>query len=141
MSKKILWIEDDYYHLQGLVRGLKREGFEIVPAYSGLDAHNELKKWQSYVAIIVDLILPTSVTEEASPLPALAAEKFVGMGILRYMMQELKVRVPVIVLTVVTDPDARAEMEALGVKEVLFKGDLLPPQVQESLHRALGEMK
>jgi CheY-like chemotaxis protein len=136
---RILWIEDDYYHLQGLVRGLLKEGFEVVTAYSGLESTEMLKEWQAYDLIIVDLILPTSETSESGSVAGLGAERFVGMGLLKHMMQDLRVTIPVIVLSVVIDPDVWAEIESLGVKAILPKGGLLPPEVQQAVHAALEE--
>jgi len=43
-NKKILWIEDNYRNLKGLVKPLIKRGFEIIPARCYEEAMDELSK-------------------------------------------------------------------------------------------------
>src|SRR5512138_3706986 len=52
MSKRILWIEDDYYTIKGLVKPLENDGFCIDIAIDGIEAYKKLTSWQAYDLIV-----------------------------------------------------------------------------------------
>jgi CheY-like chemotaxis protein len=138
---RILWIEDDYYHVKGLVRPLEQEGFTVVPSTSATDAYHKVQDWRSYAAIVVDLILPLrdQRTNELSPeVEQWGKEAYAGLGLLKYMHDELRVDVPVIVLSVVANEQSQ-NARRLGADEVLLKRGLLPSQVREVIHEVLEE--
>ncbi|MGA9349206.1 MAG: hypothetical protein WBW48_10435 [Anaerolineae bacterium] len=138
---KILWIEDDYYHVAGLFRRLEKEGFTVVSATSANEAYRKVQDWQDYDVIVVDIILPLRDQRTNEILPEVEnwrREEYAGIGLLKYMYRELQIEVPVVVLSVVAD-ELTDTLEALGVDEVLSKRGILPRQVQESVHKVLEE--
>jgi CheY-like chemotaxis protein len=136
---KILWIEDDYYHVKGLFRPLGKEGFTIVSATSANDAYRKVQAWREYDLIVVDIILPLRDQRANELLPEVKQwenEEYIGIGLLKYMYYQLQIKVPIIVLSVASD-NVGDILEQLGVDEILLKRGLLPEQVQETVHEVL----
>lgn len=140
MKKQILWIEDDYYAIKGLVRPLELEGFEVEVATSALDGYHKCMKWQSYDLIIVDLIMPLS--DNTGPLPEKVlswdAGRYVGLGLIKWIVEELHAQCPVLLLSVVRDPISTFGLERLGLAGVLLKRGMLPSEVKQKVHEVLG---
>jgi CheY-like chemotaxis protein len=142
MNKKILWIDDDYYSIGGLFRPLEREGYKIVPAVSALDGFREAQKWQEYDLIVVDLIIPTAQQQES--VPELVknwedekANKHVGIGIVKWLLEILKVTCPVVILSVVRDPIKSYGLEKIGLAGCIQKGELLPSRLKDQVEQIL----
>ena len=140
MKNHILWIEDDYYAIQGLVRPLVKAGFEVDPATSAVEGYKKAKNWRSYDLIIVDLILPLSDSDEKLPLEVIAWERevYVGVGLAKWLLTELKVKCPVLLLSVVRDPITTFHLENIGLADYLPKRGLLPSRVKEEVLKLLG---
>ncbi len=139
MKKRILWIEDDYFAIKGLVRPLSKKGFEIDVATSAAEGFQKAQDWQFYDLILVDLILP--LADEAGTLPekvkSWGNEKYAGIGLLKWLKTEKKVECPVMMLSVVREPISRFNLENLGVTGYLLKRGLLPSRVKEEVFKIL----
>jgi len=136
---KILWIEDDYYHVRGLFRPLEKEGFTIVNASSANDAYNKIQTWEEYDVVVVDIILPLRDQRVNNILPEVEnwkQEEYAGIGLLKYIYRELHIKIPVIVLSVVAD-ELTDLLKEIGVDEVLLKRGVLPLQLRESIIKVL----
>ena len=60
LNKKIFWLEDDHFHLKGLVRPLEDEGFTITPARSYKEAISIIDSDRNFDLVLLDLIIPYS---------------------------------------------------------------------------------
>ena len=131
-EQQILWIEDDYFAIRGLMHQLENEGFNIEAATSALEAFQKAPGWESYDVILVDLIIPLTISDEPLPekVKSWKKEKYVGIGILKWLKRELKVDCPVLMLSVVRDPIARFNLENLGLAGYLPKRGLMPSQIK-----------
>jgi len=129
MSKKILWIEDDYYHLQGLIRPLLDLGFIIDYAESYNEALESLKNWQIYDLIILDLLLPNMQEKYSNE----KLEPYHYGKKLFYHMKELGVNKPILIISIVQFKDIINELLNNGASMHLEKIDLLPFQVKEAI--------
>ena len=140
MAKRILWIEDDYYAIKGLVRPLEKAGLTIDAATSAYDGYLKAQHWQAYVLIIVDLILPLSNGDPALPekVTAWQREEYVGVGLLKWLLSDLKVKCPVLLLSVVRHPTHTFQLENLGLAGYLPKRGLLPSRVKADIFQLLG---
>jgi CheY-like chemotaxis protein len=138
MNKKILWIEDDYYAIQGLFHPMEKEGFKLDVAVSALDGYRKAQKWKEYDLIVVDLILPVSQQQETAPELVKSWEdekinKHVGIGVVKWLVETLKVECPVIIMSVVPDPIAAFNLENLKISGYISKSGLLPTNLNEQL--------
>lgn len=139
MSHNILWIEDDYYHVKGLIKPLINEGHKFIIAKSYIEATEYLTKWQDFSVIILDLIIPYSEKEIAYP----DEQDFCdpaenGMKLFFYMKRDLKITIPIVILSVVKNQQKINELMASGAAKWLEKGFLLPNDVKSEIHELLG---
>ena len=135
MKKCILWIEDDYFAINGLIRPLEREGFMFDVATSAVEGFYKAQQWQAYDVILVDLILPLADNDEELPekVRAWNNEPYVGIGLLKWLKAELHVTCPVLMLSVVRDPIPKFHLENLKLVGYLPKRGLLPSQVKANV--------
>ena len=56
----------------------------------------------------------------------------------KWLMMELKVECPVLILSVVRDPISTFELQDLGLAGSLLKRGLLPSEVKKEVYRVLG---
>jgi CheY-like chemotaxis protein len=129
-TKTILWIEDDADALMGLVRPLERDGHEIIVAKDEQEALEKIERFE-FDLILFDIIIPTGMKESAENPP------FVGMRLLKTLLADMKIETPIIVLSVVRDPDIIEAINGLGVKEILQKGAYLPSKLKEKVYETL----
>jgi CheY-like chemotaxis protein len=139
---RIMWVEDDYYAIKGLVRPLEKSdkiSFNIDVATSALDGFKRLSGSAEYDLIVVDLILPLYDQPEALPptVESWKEEKFLGVGLTKWLMSDVNPGCPVLILSVVEDPIPTYGLEGLGVAGSLVKRGLLPSVVTEKVFEIL----
>jgi CheY-like chemotaxis protein len=137
VNKKILWIDDDYYAIQGLFRPIQKEGYLLDEAISALDGYHKAKNWEKYDLIVVDLILPISQEETA---PQLVKNwdnedehKYVGIGLAKWLLRDVGAKCPVVLLSVVADPISTYNLQDLGLAGCIRKSGLLPSKLMDDL--------
>ena len=132
-KKRILWIEDDADMLMGLVRPLERDGHEIIVVNNEREALEKVNESESdFDLLLFDIIIPTGIKGDVGDVP------FVGMRLLKKLLVELKIKTPIIVLSVVRDSDLIDEMYRMGVEKVLPKGAFLPSKLRDEVYETLG---
>jgi len=140
MNTKILWIEDDYYNYQSLFKPLQRKGIEVDYALSALDGYKKALNWRQYAIIVADIILPPK--REPGDLPDVVKgwekEKYLGIGLLKWLINDLKVRCPVVILSVVDNPIESFGLQDLGIADFVPKRGLLPSVLAQ---RILEQLK
>ncbi|GEM_PF-2023480 len=144
LSRRILWVEDDYYHLKGLVKPLEKMGFTVVPARSVVEARTLLKEWKKYCLVLLDLIIPYSempvpgAAEGTGEIRDLTSN---GMALFEYMKDELGIDIPIVILSVVQkNEDADIDMlEAKGAVRPFVKRGVLPEELKNVVIRALEQ--
>ena len=134
-GKRILWVEDDYYAINGLFRPLMLLGADVDVADCAMDGFKKLQRGAKYDLIVVDLILPLAM--EDGKLPDKVSEwmhlEYVGIGLARWMLDECKVTCPVVVLSVVRHPNSRYDLKDLGIAKFLYKPYLTPLALRDEL--------
>jgi len=118
MRHRILLIEDDPALAQGIYKGLREEGFEVVLVQEGERA-SQIAQREEFDLIILDLMLPGRSGEE--------------------LLEEWQARrsVPVIVLTARTELHDRLRCFALGAADYLAK----PFWMEELLARVSARLR
>lgn len=141
MNKRILWIEDDYYAIKGLFRPLQLSGFEIEVATSAVDAYEKARNWQKFDIIVVDLIIPLSDYDEeiqSETVKSWDNEEYLGVGLAKWLIKDLKVECPVLIMSVVIDAISRFKLSEYGLVHILSKKGLRPSVVKAEIFRILG---
>jgi DNA-binding response OmpR family regulator len=111
--QKILLIDDDP-HIQLLFgMALELEGFQPLYASDGKTAMNLLKT-EAPDAITLDMMMPI----------------LDGMGFLRWLREEAKLNIPVLVLTGMHTVKTKDEVMKLGATDVAFKPIQIPELIQ-----------
>ncbi len=141
MSKRILWIEDDYYNYQSLMRPLMNLGVSIDYALSGFEGYERCKNWKKYNLIVVDVILPLSKDTNVLPpeVKAWGNEPYVGIGLVRWIKTKLKATCPIIILSVMDDLETKYDLGNLGINDYISKRGLLPSNILEKFKPYLIE--
>lgn len=138
--KKLLWVEDDYYAIKGLIRPLQLEGYEVDVATSALEGYRKAQAPAQYDIIVVDLILPISENGEELP-PVVRSweeEEYTGIGLAKWLKLDLKVSCPVLMMSVVSDVISRFNLKEVGLTHTLSKKGLLPSRVKAEIFKILG---
>lgn len=143
MKNKILWVEDESFMIKGLLRPMEKLNFEIAIANSALEGYQMAQNWETYDILVVDLIIPLSGDEKAVPQIVKEWEKepFVGIGLAKWLVTELSISVPILLLSVVQNPLTVYDLKKFGLQYYLPKSGLLPSLVKEEILRILGEKK
>lgn len=141
MNRKILWVEDDYYAIKGLVRPLENANFKIQVATSAKEAYDYVMKWQDYDLIVLDVIV--SVTDDEEPvIPEIEqwanTDEYVGIAMARWLLQDLKIERPILLMSVVNDPVNRFGLTGTPNLYYLSKKGLLPSRVKDEVFRILN---
>lgn len=136
MSKTLLWIDDDNTILSGLFDELKRkQGYFIDVAKNAEQAYHLCLNWKKYDAIIVDLILPPkNRADEPNKIVTMwDQEELMGIGILKWLREDLKYTRPLILLSVWDDPIEKYHLHEYKIDLVLCKKGLMPQIVTENI--------
>lgn len=126
----LLWVDDDYYAISGLMRHVQASGAKIDVATSYSEAV-KLIKVNSYDKYVIDLIIPYSDDKNLSAKQE--SEKYLGL----LLVQEIRAsnsQSDVFVLSAATNDDDSAGMmlKEMGVK-LIAKGGLLPSDLKSIL--------
>jgi DNA-binding NarL/FixJ family response regulator len=108
---KIAWIEDDHDEIPSLVRLLE------------LDEHNIC----GCDAVILDIILPPATDD-----------LYQGVSVLRKLREECKYSGPVVICSVVRNPDVLKAVRELGVSDILHK-PVRPSKLYDAVKKVLAE--
>jgi len=133
-ERTILFVDDDRYEMLGLVERLEAAGFKVVAVTNPAMALHELREGLRPDLVISDLIMPSD--PEASPL----SNRHVGIEFCR-KVNDMDLNIPILVLTVVTDPVVQAEARkyATGLLVKPVTPNNLLRRVEDALLRELAE--
>lgn len=132
----ILWIEDETNKIGGLVRPLQQDGHDIFIAEDEEDALNKIKTISKIDLIILDLIIPEGGKHWKKDI-----EEYVGLNLLRQLIDIEKINIPIIVLSVVDDEEALEKVREMGITKILRKGSYLPSTLRKEVYEVLGIIK
>lgn len=140
MKNRILWVEDESYIIQGLFKPLRNLGIDISIVKCAIEAYREANNWQDYDMIVVDLIIPLRDDDESLPnvVKDWANEPYVGIGLAKWLTTELKVKCPILLLSVIDNPIKSFDLSELGITHYLSKSGLLPSMVKHEILDMLG---
>ena len=139
MEKKILWIDDDYFHIQPLFYQVEQQGFKIDYALTAAEGYEKAKNWKNYRLIVVDIILQLQNPNQKTPeiVKSWASEAYPGIGVVKWLLRDHQVKCPVIILSVIDDLLDRYELQDIGVAKVISKTSLGPTLLFQELSEYL----
>jgi CheY-like chemotaxis protein len=137
--KKILWIEDDYFHIQALFRQVERKGYSIEYALTALAGYELCKNTEEYHLIVVDVILPLANPDDRIDdiVAGWGKERYPGIGLIKWLVYIRKPDCPVVILTVVSE--LVGQLYELGTKAVISKASLGPSALLEQVSGLLRD--
>jgi len=122
-KKTILLIEDDPFLVKMYKEKFELEGFNILVAEDGLEGLKKATE-EEIDLIILDILIP----------------KLSGIDLLTKLRNDPKgSRIPVLVLTNLTQKEDEFKTSTMDVKEYLIKSDYTPSQVVEKVRMYLGQ--
>lgn len=101
---RILVIEDEVMVLKSIEFKLKKEGFEVITAPDGKIARDLLAE-ETFDIVVTDLMIPY----------------YSGLELINYVRNELKSKVPIIVLTAIGQEASVLEAFKLGANDYMTK--------------------
>ena len=125
MSKRIGWIEDDHPEIPSLVGLLELDGYTILRYRTCSDVQEHLEEICGCDAVILDIILPPATDDP-----------YQGLSVLRKLRKECEYSAPVVVCTVVRNPDVHRALDELGVSRILQK-PVRPSKLYDAVTKAL----
>lgn len=125
----IAWIEDDSDIIEPVIRPLKLAGHEFRRFRSATEALEAIGQIREADLILLDVILPAGPAERRF-------SRYAGRDVLRELRQVYGLKIPVVVLTVVTREDVLQEIRELGVSDIVRK-PVLPLELKDRVERAL----
>ena len=129
-EKRILWIEDDWDRLIGIMKPLE-SGYRITTAMSEKEAL-ELLREETFDLIILDLIIPAGDEGQDD------CDELIGIRLAK-KIRYLGLMIPIIVLSVVNDRQTIYELKNIGISEFLVKGRCLPSYLSSRVEYVLSE--
>jgi DNA-binding NtrC family response regulator len=122
---KIAWIEDDHRDIPSLVRLLELDGHHILRYRTWRDVEEHLEEICQCDAVILDIILPPA-TEN----------RYLGVSVLKKLREECNYNGPVVVCTIVRNPDVLNNLRKLGVSDILHK-PVRPSKLYDAVTKVL----
>jgi len=124
---RIAWIEDDIDIIDALVRPLERAQFKIDRYRDTSEARAQLQQILKADLILLDAIIP----------PDVALNSAEGLEFLRWLRRQESTLPPVIIVTVVTDPEILSQFQAEGVADIVRK-PVLPSALKAKVEEVLA---
>ena len=131
-TRDILWVDDDAWHIKGLVYPLERQGnhitiVETLPEASEIVENNPT----SFDIIILDILMPQTDQEGNVPdwLAVDAHDGAYGIVFLKRLRDKLNVWSPILLLSIIGDPIEEFALQDYEPLGFVRKQDLQPKDV------------
>jgi len=133
MGQTVVWIEDDIYIIGSIVEPLEKAGVTVAKFRSLREALDNIETIRSSQLIVLDVLMPLDESRNGT--------RYGGLGFVE-ALKAAGIAVPLVILTVVTNPEVREKLAALGVDpENILRKPILPSVLKEHVLRVLGTSK
>lgn len=129
MGHVIAWIEDDTDIIDPVVSLLEREGHRFIRIRSIGEALDKVEIIRNCDLVLLDVIVPLGGVDRQYT-------RYAGRDLLRELREVHKITTPVVVLSVVSNPEVQRELEGLQVSDIVKK-PVLPSRLKERVEQAL----
>jgi CheY-like chemotaxis protein len=130
MSKIIVWIDDNYHVIEPVILPLKKMGYNFINYATAHEVEENINELRKADVIILDLLLPTGTDE--------SDEEYGGIPLLARLKTKHKIKVPIIVFTVVTKIEKLENIRKSGVAAILHK-PIDPQDLKERVEEVLNQ--
>jgi len=137
MEKKILFIDDEPYFVRSLIEALEDEGYKVDQAVNGTQAIEELEESVPDV-IILDIIMLTGgrISDTHGGMRT-------GLRVHEIIRDKMGLKVPIIFVTVVEDPNAHRAIRQLerrhGIEtSAILVKPVLPSELLDEVKNLIG---
>lgn len=113
---RILYLEDDEALIQYLPLALQEHGLKAFTTSSIAEALKKLAD-EDFDTVLLDIMMPPAEDMDAEKLDY---GRVTGIEVAR-RMKKIKPKTPIVAFTVMTDPEALAEMREAGIATILHK--------------------
>ncbi len=121
-KKKIMIVEDDSFVMDIYQTKLSREGFEVIEAVNGTEAIKKMRAGEPDL-VLLDIVMPYMN----------------GLEILKKIKEDKDLKkLPVILLTNLSQKEDIQEGLALGAADYLIKSHFTPTEVMEKVRKQLS---
>ena len=124
---KIAWIEDDHDEISALVRLLELDRHNILRYRTCRDVEEHFEEICGCDAVILDIILPPATDD-----------LYQGVSVLRKLREGCEYSGPVVVCSIVRNPDVLRALSELGISDILHK-PVRPSRLYDAVTKALAE--
>ncbi len=119
---KIVCAEDDKLISDSLIDSFKAAGFDAIPAYDGEESLAKIKETKPDI-ILLDIMMP----------------KMDGFGVAWELKADPELaKIPVVMLTNLSDPDTVSKIMEAGVKDYLLKSEQTMDQIIAKVNEVLA---
>ena len=144
MNKGILFIDEEPEYIRPYIEALRDEGYKVTLATTVDQAYRLLDE-QEFDLIVLDLIMPPGQSEKKETREELNYAE-TGIRLCKYIRDKLGfIDIPIIFLTVVTDPTIHQEIRKLerryGLKPRILIKPILPSEVVTEVRKVLQEFQ
>jgi DNA-binding response OmpR family regulator len=130
MPHTIVWIDDDIDIISPVVELLRRAGYHLLQLRTAAEALEAVEQIRRADLTLLDMILPPGQSGREF-------SRFSGQDVLQELREAHGVTTPVIVLTVVQNPELYQQLMKLGVVDIIVK-PVLPSELKARVEKALG---
>lgn len=135
MSKKIIWVEDDYDTIEPVIFPLRKAGYQITNIPNIKEAIEKIEELRNADLILLDLFFPSG--KDRTNVGA-----YPGLTLLQKIRYEHKITTPVVVFTVSVNETVMSNFRDLGVSDIVTKpvhSVVLTERIEEVLKKHSNE--
>jgi len=123
---KLLWVEDDYITISGVMLPLRKKGWEVTACADFLSARKRIESKERFDFFLIDLILPFTVEGDDDNVggdrDGHRHESYLGASLIKLIRAKYGDAKPIGVFSVVFDPAIEQQLRQFNVAVRFTKG-------------------
>lgn len=138
-QKTVLFVDDEPWFNRGMVEELSDAGYRVIAvAENGTKAIEKLESEQSIDLIVLDIMMPTG-----DRINDPKKGRRTGVKVCEYIRQDMRLRTPIVFLTVIEDEAVHSYLEKIereaGLEPAILVKPVAPLDLVEEVRRVIGD--
>lgn len=137
-EKKILFVDDEPWFAGPMVEELEEAGYQVIFAQNGTETLEILESGESIDLIVLDIMMPTG-DRITDPLEG----RRTGVKVGEFIRKEMKSRIPIVYLTVVSDQAVHSHIEQIekeaGLEAIILVKPVFPRELVDKVKKLIGK--